>query len=99
MGRHIKVSALMSRVHNLSPPTAKNSLTWAVEVVLDLFRSWPENVFLKPKQLTIKAITILSLIGIPRKAEMHLFDRNYMADHAYYFTFDLAGTVKNVGEG
>ena len=68
-------------------------------MVLVLFRSWPKNVFLTPKQLTIKTITILSLIGIPRKAEMHLFDLNYMADNTYFFTFDLAGPAKNVGEG
>ena len=30
---------------------------------------------------------------------MHLFDQDYFADHAYYATFDLVGTVKNVGEG
>ena len=54
-------------------------------------------MYLTPKQLTIKTITILSLIGIPRKAEMHLFDLNYMADHAYFFTFDLA--EKMLGKG
>ena len=52
VGRHPEVSALMSGVHNLRPPTAKYSFTWDVEVVLDLFRSWPQNVFLTPKQLS-----------------------------------------------
>ena len=97
VGKHPMVSTLMSGIHNLRPPVAKYSFTWDIEVVLDLFRSWPE--VLTPKQLSIKTVTILSLIGIPRKAEVHLFDLDYLSDHAYYFTFDLPGTVKNVGEG
>ena len=97
VGKHPMVSTLMSGIHNLRPPVAKYAFTWDIEVVLDLFRSWPDA--LTPKQLSIKTVTILSLIGIPRKAEVHLFDLDYLSDHAYYFTFDLPGTVKNIGEG
>ena len=97
VGKHPMVSTLMSAVHNLRPPTAKYSFTWDIEVVLNMFRSWPE--VLTPKQLSIKTVTLLSLIGIPRKAEIHLFDLDYFADFSHYFTFDMPGTVKNIGEG
>ena len=78
-GRHPLVSALMSGVHNLRPPQAKYSFTWDIEVVLCLFKSWPLD--LTPKQLTQKVTTLLALIGVPRGAELHLFDLNYMADY------------------
>ena len=97
VGKHPMVSRLMSGVHNLRPPIAKYSFTWDIETVLDLFRSWPD--ILSPKQLSIKTVTLLSLIGIPRGAEAYLFDLDYFSDYSHYFTFDLPGTVKNVEEG
>ena len=96
-GRHPLVSALMSGVHNLRPPQARYSFTWDIEVVLCLFKSWPLD--LTPKQLTQKVTTLLALIGVPRGAELHLFDLNYMADFDQKVVFELPGTVKNVREG
>ena len=96
-GRHPLVSALMSGVHNLRPPQAKYSFTWDIEVVLCLFKSWPLDP--TPKQLTQKVTTLLALIGVPRGAELHLFDLNYMADFGNKLVFELPGTVKNVREG
>ena len=96
-GRHPLVSALMSGVHNLRPPQAKYSFTWDIEVVLCLFKSWPLDI--TPKQLTQKVTTLLALIGVPRGAELHLFDLNYMADHGDKLIFNLPGTVKNIKEG
>ena len=98
VGRRLTLSYVLAVLAEGAVAQVYAITTFAIEVVLDLFRSWPQNEFLTPKQLSIKTITILSLIGIPRKAEMHLFDLNYFADHAYYATFDLVGTVKNVGE-
>ena len=96
-GRHPLVSALMSGVHNLRPPQARYSFTWDIEVVLCLFKSWPLD--LTPKQLTQKVTTLLALIGVPRGAELHLFDLNYMADFDQKVVFELPGTVKNIREG
>ena len=96
-GRHPLVSALMSGINNLRPPQPRYSFTWEVEFVLGLFRSWPLD--LTPKQITMKVITLLALIGIPRGAELKLFDLRYMADHGQKYIFHLAGTVKNVEEG
>ena len=93
-GRHPLVSAVMSGINHLRPPQPKYSFTWDVEFVLRLFRSWPLD--LTPKQLTIKVTTLLALIGIPRGAELKLFDLRYLADHGQRYVFQLAGTVKNV---
>ena len=87
----------MSGVHNLRPPKAKYSFTWDVEVVLDMFRSWPLS--LDPKKLTMKVTTLLALVAVSRGAELHLFDLNYMAEFGDHFSFELPGTVKNVREG
>ena len=96
-GRHPLVSAVMSGINHLRPPQPKYSFTWDVEFVLGLFRSWPLD--LTPKQLTIKVTTLLALIGIPRGAELKLFDLMYLADHGHRYVFQLAGTVKNVEAG
>ena len=45
------------------------------------------------------AIALLALIGIPRGAELKLFDLMYVADHGHKYVFQLAGTVKNVEAG
>ena len=41
----------------------------------------------------------MGLIGIPRGAELHLFDLNYISDYSHYFLLEIPGTVKNIKEG
>ena len=96
-GKPPQVSQLMSGVHNLRPPLPKYSFTWDVELVLRLFKSWPSDP--TPKQMTIKTATLLGLIAIPRGAELHLFDLNFMSDFYDYIILELPGTIKNVEEG
>ena len=97
VGSHPQVSRLMSGVSNLRPPQPKYGFTWDVEMVLDLFRSWPDN--LSEKQLSMKTITLLSLVAISRGAEIHLLDLNYLTPKKGHYRFRLAGLVKNVKEG
>lgn len=49
--------------------------------------------------MTYKVTTLLALIGVPRGAELHLFDLNFVADFGHKILFELPGTVKNVKEG
>ena len=97
VGRHPQVSSLMSGVQKLRPPKPKYAFTWDIEAVLRLFRSWPLD--LTPKQITIKTTTLLALIGVPRGAELHMFDLNYLAKYEDRYTFDLPGNIKNGKEG
>ena len=87
----------MSGVHNLNPPQPKYGFTWDVEAVLDMFRKWPPT--LSYKQLSVKTVTLLSLIGIPRGAETHQFDLRFLSPYKDRNVFELNGTVKNVQEG
>jgi hypothetical protein len=96
-GRHPYISKLMSGVHNLNPPQPKYGFTWDVEAVLNLFKKWP--LTLTSKQLSIKTVTLLSLIGIPRGAEIHQFDLKFLSPFTDRNVFELNGTVKNVREG
>ena len=97
VGKHPQVSSLMSGVQNLRPPRPKYAFTWDIEAVLCLFRSWPLD--LTPKQLTIKVTTLLALIGVPRGAELHLFDLDYFAKFGTYYSFGIAGNTKTGEEG
>ena len=87
----------MSGVSNLRPPQPKYSFTWDVEVVLNLFKSWPEN--LEPKRQTFKTVTLLGLIAIPRGAELHLLDLNYLEKFHNFYRFKVVGLVKNRKKG
>ena len=97
VGQHPTVSDLMSGVANLRPPKPKYGFTWDVELVLNLFRSWPDR--LTAKQLTLKTATLLGLIAISRGAEIHLLDLNFLNKFHDFYRFGLAGTVKNVKAG
>ena len=60
-----------------------------------MFKGW--HARLSPKQLTIKTATLLGLIAIPRGAELHQFDLNFLSRYTgEKYVFHLAGTVKNV---
>jgi hypothetical protein len=97
VGKHPLVSSLMSGIYNKRPPQPRYAFTWDVERVLTLFRSWPEP--LTPKQLSVKTVTLLGLIGIPRGAEIHLFDLKFLSKFEDRYVFQLKGTVKNVRKG
>ena len=97
VGKHPKVSHLMSGVFNLRPPQPRYGFTWDVEIVLSLFKSWP--YILSPKQLTIKTTTLLGLIAISRGAEIHQLDMKFLSKFSDHYRFYLAGTVKNKREG
>ena len=71
--------------------------TWNVEVVLNLFRSWP--YILSPKQLSIKVVTLLGLVAISRGAEIHQLDLSFLNKFHDRYQFRLSGTVKNKREG
>ena len=96
VGQHPQVSRVMSGVHNLRPPQPKYGFTWEVELVLSLFKSWP--YILSPKQLSLKTATLMGLIAIPRTAELHQIDINYLNSYKDCCSFDLAGLMKNKGQ-
>ena len=97
VGKHPRVSELMSGISNKRPPKPRYSFTWDVERVLSVFRSWPET--LTAKQLSVKTVTLLSLIGIPRGAEIHQFDLRYLSKFNDRYVFSLTGTAKNISGG
>ena len=49
--------------------------------------------------MSVKTVTLLSLIGIPRGAETHQFDLRFLSPYKDRNVFELNGTVKNVQEG
>ena len=94
VGRHPNTIALMDGVANVNPPHAKHSCTWDVELVLSLFRSWPEK--LSAKQLSQKLAILLGLIALKRGAEIHQLDISFKKSFGDYYSFDLQKTVKNI---
>ena len=95
VGRHPRVSALMSGASNQRPPKPKYGFTWDVEVVLRFLKSWPPNEALTDKQLSLKMAMLLSLSAISRCSELHLLDLRLLSRYSSYFSFEIYGTMKH----
>lgn len=66
IGKHSLTVKFMKGISRLRPPTAKYSVTWDADKVLDLFLSWPENGNLGVKELSIKLVSLLALTTAQR---------------------------------
>ena len=95
VGRHPRVSALMSGASNLRPSKPKYGFTWEVEVVLRLLKGWPPNELLTDKQLSLKLAMLLSMSAISRCSELHLLDLRFLNRFSTYFSFDVYGPMKH----
>ena len=95
VGRHPRVSALMSGASNLRPSKPKYGFTWEVEVVLRLLKGWPPNELLTDKQLSLKLAMLLSMSAISRCSELHLLDLRFLNRFSTYFSFDVYGSMKH----
>ena len=79
MGKHPRVTALMTGISNIRPPQPKYCTSWDVEDVLNQLRTWPQNELLSPKQLTFTLVMLVSLIAINRGSEIHKLDTRFMS--------------------
>ena len=97
--KHPKVISLMKGVANLRPPLPKYCEIWEVEEVLQQIKTWPNNLSLSIKQITLKTVMLLALSAIQRGSELHLLDKNLMTRSKNNYTFYLVDTVKHSKDG
>ena len=83
----------MAGVHNLRPPMPKYTDIWDVDDVLRSIQNLP--IPLSMKQLTFKTAMLLSLIAIPRGAEITMLHVDRMGLSRTKCTFALKGLRKN----
>ena len=95
VGKHPRVTALMTGISNIRPPQPKCCTIWDVEDVLNQLRTWPQNELLSPKQLTFKLVMLIALTAINRGSEIHKLDTRFMGITKTKAVFSLGSTVKH----
>ena len=101
VGQHPQVCALLKGMFNQKPPQPKYMETWDVNVVLNMFRSWPDNCGLDLKKLSLKVTMLMALTGAMRRSELHLLRIDQMLDLGNKIQFHIGGLTKTrrVGQG
>jgi hypothetical protein len=101
VGQHLQICALLKGMFNKKPPQPRYMETWDVNMVLDMFRSWPDNSGLDLKQLSLKVTMLMAVTGAMRGSELHLLRIDQMLDLGNTIQFHIGGLTKTrkVGEG
>lgn len=99
IGKHPRVSALMTGIANLNPPQPKYSTIWDLEDVLNQLRTWPRNELLSPKQLTLKLVMLLAIIAVNRGSEIHKLNIKFKGITKDKAVFSFGTTVKHFRRG
>jgi len=66
IGEHPMVVRIVKGVGRLRPPKCRYNVTWDVNLVLNLYKTWGENGSLSLKKLTLKLVGLLSLVTAQR---------------------------------
>ena len=96
VGKHPRVSNLLSGVFNKRPTVPKYTFIWDVETVLKFIRSLPTDKSISDKLLTFKLTTLLSLTAASRVSEITNLDIDFLDKHhnVYIFTFSKVSNME-----
>ena len=67
LAQHPLISRFVKGIYNLHPPTAKYSNIWDISIMLDYYTKSKENNELTLKELTMKFVMLLMILGGRRK--------------------------------
>lgn len=94
VGKHPKVSALMTGIFNANPPKPRYSFIWDVEKVLSLLNSFPTDTSINDKMLSYKLTMLLALASASRASEICHLDIKYLVKHQSGYSFSLSRPTK-----
>ena len=94
IGKHPLVSKFMKGVFRLSPPESKYFVTWDVNQVLNLLKSWSPADSITLKQLTLKLFMLAALISAARKSSLDKFDPRFRFFKSNGVLFKVPGLTK-----
>jgi hypothetical protein len=94
VGKHPRVSDLMSGIFNLKPPVPIYSFIWDVETVLKYIKTLPLDDSISDKLLTLKLVTLLALTAASRVSEITSLDINYLSRSTEYYSFTFSKLTK-----
>ena len=99
VGRHPRVSALLTGVFNLRPPLPKYSFVWDVSDVLKYIRLMPLDDSISNKDLTLKLSTLLAIASASRASEICYLDIRYLVKGKDSYEFHFVKLTKSWRRG
>ena len=72
VGQHPLVKQFLKGAFSLRPSLPKCNVTWDANILLNLLKSWSPAKFLSLKKLTLKSVTLLTLLTGRRLQTLHL---------------------------
>lgn len=94
LGDHPLVERFMAGLFNRKPALPRYVETWNPHIVLDYFKSLPENESLELKQLTMKLTVLLALISAQRLQTLKALSLDGMSNTKDSFSFRLLEVLK-----
>ncbi|PFX20430.1 hypothetical protein AWC38_SpisGene15119 [Stylophora pistillata] len=94
LGDHPLVKRFMAGIFNRKPALPRYVETWNPHIVLDYFKSLPENESLELKQLTMKLTVLLTLISVQRFQTLKALSLDGMSNTEDSSNFRLLEVLK-----
>ena len=99
VGKHPKVSSLLSGIFNERPPKPKYLFVWDVDQVLGYLESLPNNDALSDQLLSLKLTALLFLTSSGRCHEICSLDERYKVMTSTSFKFVFTKVTKSWVKG
>lgn len=100
VGKHTRVSSLLTGIFNERPPLPRYSFVWDVEIALKFITTLPIDDSISDKLLTYKLVTLLSLLAASRVSEITNLDIDFLLKQpdVYVFTFSQVSKTWKPGQ-
>ena len=100
VGKHTRVSSLLTGIFNERPPLPRYSFVWDVEIALKFIKTLPIDDSISDKLLTYKLVTLLSLLAASRVSEITNLDIDFLLKQpdVYVFTFSQVSKTWKPGQ-
>ena len=100
MGKHPRISTLLTGIFNKRPPLPRYRFIWDVEIALKFIKTLPTDNSISNKLLTYKLVTLLSLIAASRVSEITNLDIDFLSKttDVYIFTFSQVSKTWKPGQ-
>jgi len=99
VGRHPRVSALLTGVFNLRPPLPRYSFVWDVSEVLEYIRLMPIDDSISNKDLTLKLSSLMAIASASRASEICYLDIRYLVKGKDSYEFHFVKLTKSWRRG
>ena len=94
VGQLSRIKTLLRGVFNRKPPQPRYNETWDVNQVLEELKTWPDNINLSLKDLTLKLVMLMALVTAARCSELHKLNPCVMVDKGEVIEFPIIGLTK-----